>query len=74
MSGPPHKNPLCQLERYAMFPIITVPDDAADLIEQLGTKPKFWYKHDNADYLFKEVRNNTGEDWARRYQVSCLPL
>jgi hypothetical protein len=57
-----------------MFPVITVPDDAADLIEQLGTKPKFWYKHDNADYLFKEVRNNTGEDWAEKVSSELFAL
>lgn len=48
-----------------MFQIITVTDNAADSIEQLGTKPKFWYKGDEKeDYLFKETRPNTGEDWS----------
>ncbi len=50
-----------------MFQIITVTDNAADSIEQLGTKPKFWYKGDDKkDYLFKESRPNTGEDWSEK--------
>jgi hypothetical protein len=52
-----------------MFPIVTVPEDAADFFEQLGTKPKFWYKNDNVNYLFKEARPDTGEDWAEK--VAC---
>lgn len=50
-----------------MFPVITVPDDAADLQEQLGTKPKFWFG--NKPSLFKEVREGTGEDWSEK--VAC---
>lgn len=50
-----------------MFPIITVPDDAADLPEQLGTKPKFWFGNNRS--LFKEIREGTGEDWAEK--VAC---
>lgn len=50
-----------------MFPVITVPDDAADLQEQLGTKPKFWFG--NKPSLFKEIREGTGEDWSEK--VAC---
>ncbi len=50
-----------------MFPIIAVPDDAADLQEQLGTKPKFWFG--NKPSLFKEIREGTGEDWSEK--VAC---
>jgi hypothetical protein len=27
-----------------MYPIVTVPDDASELPEQIGTKFKFWYR------------------------------
>lgn len=50
-----------------MFPIIRVPDDAAEITEQLGTKYKFWYEDDQMGRaLFKEGRPNTGENWAER--------
>ena len=26
-----------------MYPGITVPGEAGDILEQLGTKPKFWF-------------------------------
>ncbi len=51
------------------YPIIIVPDNAALLTEQLGTKEKFWFKQDNKDCLFKRSRPNTGEDWAEK--VAC---
>lgn len=50
-----------------MFPVITVHDDAADLQEQLGTKPKFWFG--DKPSLFKEIREGTGEDWSEK--VAC---
>lgn len=50
-----------------MFQIIEVQPDEWDLPEQLGTKPKFWFK--NNQFLFKEVRPGTGEDWSEK--VAC---
>ncbi len=35
-------------------------------VEQLGSKPKFWFKHHGENWLFKEARENTGEDWAEK--------
>jgi hypothetical protein len=52
-----------------MFEIITVPDDASEDSEQLGTKEKFWYWQNNKRYLFKAVRANTGEHWSEK--VAC---
>lgn len=53
-----------------MYPIVTVPPDAFDLPEQLGTKRKFWYRDPTARmFLFKEGRPNTGENWAEK--VCC---
>jgi HipA-like protein len=35
--------------------------------EQLGTKPKFWFRHvDGERWLFKFARPNTGEHWAEK--------
>lgn len=35
-------------------------------VEQLGSKPKFWFKWDDENWLFKEARENTGEDWSEK--------
>jgi hypothetical protein len=54
----------------AMYPVITVPDEAGDILEQLGTKPKFWFSDGQASYLFKLNRSKsedpTGEDWSEK--------
>lgn len=49
------------------YPIIIVPDEAGESIEQLGTKRKFWF--DDKRQLFKQGRPGTGENWAEK--VSC---
>lgn len=35
-------------------------------VEQLGSKPKFWFKLKGENWLFKEARENTGEDWSEK--------
>lgn len=42
--------------------------DPASLIgdEQLGSKPKAWFLRGDAEWLFKEARIGTGEDWAEK--------
>lgn len=53
-----------------MYAIETVPDDAPDTLEQLGTKYKFWYQDVfGRRCLFKEGRPGTGENWAEK--VCC---
>ncbi|MFN7922823.1 MAG: hypothetical protein U0Q16_22145 [Bryobacteraceae bacterium] len=47
-----------------MYPIIVVPDGAAVLSEQLGTKAKFWF--DGRTRLCKLARMGTGEDWSEK--------
>ena len=49
------------------YPIIAIPDEAGDSIEQLGTKRKFWF--DDKRRLFKQGRPGTGENWAEK--VAC---
>ncbi|MDR5835226.1 HipA domain-containing protein [Caballeronia sp. LZ034LL] len=50
-----------------MFAVFTVPDDAAEITEQIGTKYKFWFEDEHLGRaLFKEGRPNTGENWAER--------
>lgn len=53
-----------------MYPIIEVPANAAEVTEQLGTKPKFWYDDSRLGRcLFKQGRAQTGENWAEK--VAC---
>jgi hypothetical protein len=53
-----------------MYPVIIVPDEAGDILEQLGTKPKFWFSDGQSRYLFKLNRSKdedpTGEDWSEK--------
>ena len=50
----------------APYPIIQVrPEDVEDA-EQMGTKPKFWFRRERERWLFKEPRVNTGEHWAEK--------
>lgn len=61
------------------FVIIKVPDDAAQLPEDMGTKGKFWYQSGEygaeiQDSLFKFARPNTGEDWAEKIAAECCNL
>ncbi|MDC5497596.1 hypothetical protein OHX04_04045 [Acinetobacter baumannii] len=55
---------------YNIFDISHV---ESDLLEQLGTKSKFWYLSKGEEFLFKSVQSNTGErlgdDWAEK--ISC---
>ncbi len=48
------------------FPIIEVTSEMRSDVEQLGSKPKFWFKLNGENWLFKEARENTGEDWAEK--------
>ncbi len=50
----------------APFPILEVDPASRSDIEQLGSKPKFWFKRVDENWLFKEARENTGEDWAEK--------
>lgn len=59
-----------------MYKVVPIPDGAPILLEQLGTKRKFWL--DQYRFLFKEARLNTGEDWAEKVaaelcEMLCLP-
>ena len=53
-----------------MFPVIRVDSRQDELLEQLGTKRKFWYRDANGVLtLFKAEERGTGEDWAEK--VAC---
>jgi hypothetical protein len=48
------------------YPILIVSPDSPIDDEALGSKPKFWFRRDGQHWLFKEARENTGEDWAEK--------
>jgi hypothetical protein len=48
-----------------MYVVIVMPDEAGDILEQLGTKPKFWFSDENSNrYRFKLNRSD-GDDVTR---------
>lgn len=50
-----------------MFPVISVPANTAESIEQLGTKEKFWFTDpQRGRCLCKIIRPGTGEDWSEK--------
>ncbi len=57
------------------FQIIEVPEDAAESEEAMGSKFKFWFKHqDLGKCLFKQVRPDTGEDWSEKVAAELAEL
>lgn len=58
-----------------MFSIVTVPDEAANQTEPLGTKQKFWFRdEDSRRCLFKEGRPNSGDDWSEKVASELCEL
>ena len=50
------------------YRIINLRADSPEVIEQLGSKRKFWFRlpEDKQPWLFKYTRENTGEDWSEK--------
>jgi HipA-like C-terminal domain len=58
-----------------VFPIVEVPIDDAQAEEAMGTKPKFWFRDAKlGKCLFKQARQNTGEDWAEKIAAELAQL
>ncbi len=50
-----------------IFPVTNISEFEPEIIEQLGTKFKFWYRTQvGKRVLFKEGRPGTGENWAEK--------
>ncbi|MGB5633327.1 MAG: HipA-like protein, partial [Waterburya sp.] len=59
------------------FPIVFVRQEDFQLSqdETMGTKSKFWFKHPKLDRcLYKQIRPNTGEDWAEKIASELCEL
>lgn len=57
-------------------PFKTITIDPQQIIgdEALGTKTKFWIEFEGQDWLFKEARSNTGEDWSEKLAAEIAHL
>jgi len=51
-----------------LYPVLNLEVDSPEVIEQLGSKPKFWFRieGDEQPWLFKFTRENSGEDWSEK--------
>lgn len=58
----------------SLYPILNVDPDTVEDEEQLGSKPKFWFRHEGRRWLFKEVRPDTGEHWAEKVAAELAVL
>lgn len=57
------------------FSIVEVSSLDSEDLEQLGTKPKYWFRDGERRLLFKAENRGTGEDWAERIACEiCLEL
>lgn len=43
-------------------------------IEDMGSKPKFWFRYQDEMWLFKQARQNTGEHWAEKVASEIAEL
>lgn len=58
------------------YPIFQLSTDSPVLTEQLGSKPKFWFrsKQDDQEWLFKFTRDGTGEHWSEKIAAEVAVL
>jgi len=58
------------------YHILELLSDSPEVIEQLGSKPKFWFRMqgDDQPWLFKYTRENTGEDWSEKIASEIAQL
>jgi hypothetical protein len=57
------------------FYVHHVDPDSAEIVEQMGSKAKFWFDHPEFGVsLFKAAREDTGEDWAEKVAQELCTL
>lgn len=59
-----------------LYPVLDLQVDSPEVIEQLGSKPKFWFRieGDEQPWLFKFTRENSGEDWSEKVASEIAKL
>lgn len=58
-----------RVQEVPLFNVVEVASEDFEILEQLGTKTKFWY--DGYNHLFKEGRPGSGENWS---EVVCAKI
>jgi hypothetical protein len=58
------------------YAILEISPESADRVEQLGSKPKFWFRWPSGErrWLFKYARSATGEHWAEKISAEVADL
>jgi hypothetical protein len=58
------------------FPVLKLHTDSPVLTEQLGSKPKFWFRmnDEEQEWLFKYTREGTGEHWSEKIAAEAAAL
>jgi hypothetical protein len=58
------------------YPILNLQVDSPEVVEQLGSKPKFWFRmqDDEQPWLFKFTREDSGEDWSEKVASEVAKL
>lgn len=54
--------------------IIEIAPEARVNNEDMGSKPKFWFRHEDDLWLYKQARKNTGEHWAEKVASEIAEL
>lgn len=58
------------------YPIVEIFPESSERIEQLGSKPKFWFRWEGGQrrWLFKYARSATGEHWTEKVGAEVAHL
>ncbi len=59
---------------YDPFSVLTFSNEEMERDETLGSKVKFWFNKDGLRWLYKEARENTGEDWSEKLAAEIAQL
>lgn len=57
------------------FPVYEISPEAPEEYEEMGTKEKFWFHHEEfGQCLYKKARTNTGEAWSEKISAELCKL
>ncbi|GAA5147999.1 hypothetical protein GCM10023213_43540 [Prosthecobacter algae] len=62
------------MESLTPYSVLQIDPNTVENEEQLGSKPKFWFRHEGHRWLFKEARPNTGEHWAEKIAAEVAAI
>ena len=59
---------------HSTEPILTIDPSWRIDNEDMGSKPKFWFRHEGEFWLYKKARPDTGEHWAEKIASEIAEL